>query len=139
MPTLPRLTALLLCCALSLSLAADAPLNLRLQGGGRACSGGLFVRDRTLEWHSSFSTCRSTPYRVLARTPVESKAHYVLALQRPSAHCFYRLIELEQVGEFQWNATGYQHYADYEHRDDPAWLQGDPDGRNTLSCPMHTR
>ncbi|MDR2789226.1 MAG: hypothetical protein LBD06_12965 [Candidatus Accumulibacter sp.] len=48
-----------------LALAADKSFTGVFSGYGRACSGGLFVRAKTIEWNSSFGIRKPTGHQAL--------------------------------------------------------------------------
>jgi hypothetical protein len=71
----------------SLGLAAEKPFTGVFSGYGRACSGGLFVRTKTIEWNSTFSACKRTQYDILEKSAEGEKSvlHSSCASVHPAA------------------------------------------------------
>ncbi|MES2247061.1 MAG: hypothetical protein V4645_07260 [Pseudomonadota bacterium] len=116
---------------------ADTPFTGRFSGTGRACSGGLYVRTKTIEWNSSFSICKPTRYEVLDRgRSKEGGERIVFRLQSRSRQCLYEVIEVEQYDIYSWGVQGFQSLEAYRNRALPDWANSPLEERLTLSCPM---
>jgi hypothetical protein len=115
---------------------ADAPFTAVFSGTGRACSGGLFVRTKTIEWNSSFSICKPTRYSVLDKDLAADRRRIAFRLAARSRRCHYEVIEAQQYSTYGWSVQGYQSLEAYEKRALPGWRNSPLDERMVLSCPM---
>jgi hypothetical protein len=115
---------------------ADAPFTAVFSGTGRACSGGLFVRTRTIEWNSSFSVCKRGRYEVLEKDFAGDHGRIAFRLHVRSRQCRHEVIEAEQVGTYGWSVQGYPSLEAYQKRTLPGWRNSPLDERLVLSCPM---
>jgi hypothetical protein len=115
--------------------ADERPFTGSFSGTGRACSGGLHVRTKTIEWNSSFSVCKPTRYEVLDK---DSREHERIAfrLKTRSKRCLYEVVQIEHVDGANWNAAGYQSLEAYQNREAPDWKNSPLPERQVLSCPM---
>jgi hypothetical protein len=116
--------------------AAGAPLTGVFSGTGRACSGGLYVRARTIEWNSSFSVCKPARYRVLEQVLAKDHGRIAFRLDARSRQCRYEVIEALQVSTYGWSVQGYRSLEAYQKRALPGWRHSALDERLVLSCPM---
>jgi len=115
---------------------AEAPFTGVFSGTGRACSGGLYVRTKTIEWNSSFSVCKPARYRVLKQDLAKDHGRIAFRLDARSRQCRYEVIEAEQVSTYGWSVQGYQSLEAYQKRALPGWRHSPLDERLVLSCPM---
>ncbi len=116
---------------------ADAAFTGRFSGTGRACSGGLYVRTKTIEWNSSFSICKPTRYEVLDNElDKKEDERIVFRLQSPSRQCLYPVIEVQRLSTYSWGVQGYQSMESYRNRALPDWANSPLEERLILSCPM---
>ncbi|MGJ7529155.1 hypothetical protein [Variovorax sp. GB1P17] len=134
-----KITVLLLALDLAgAAFAADRPFTGYFVGNGRACTGNLYIRTQTLEWHTPFSICKSTGYKVLEKDFTGAHKRLALQLKSRSKHCGSAVIQVEQaagVSPYSWNVTGYPSLEAFEKRDLPEWNNSSLDERMTLSCP----
>ena len=129
--------AFLAMACLAGTATAEAPFTGVFSGTGRACSGGLFVRTRTIEWNSSFSLCKPARYSVLEKDLAgKERGRIAFRLGARSRHCRYEVIEAEQISRYGWDVRGYQSLESYRNRALPGWLHSPRDDRMVLSCPM---
>ncbi|WP_284410717.1 hypothetical protein [Acidovorax sp. SUPP3334] len=105
-------------------------------GTGRACSGALQVRAKTIEWRSAFSTCKPTPYEILEKNAEDGPKRIVFRLKKRSSQCLYPVIEVTQASDYRWNVTGYQSLEGFQKKEAPDWSNSPLPERQTLSCPM---
>jgi hypothetical protein len=132
-----RMAALaLLVLAGSGGALAGEPFTAVFSGTGRACSGGLFVRLKTIEWNSSFSICKPVRYSVLEKDLAADRGRVAFRLAARSRQCRYEVIEAQQVSTYGWSVQGYQSLEAYQKRDLPGWRNSPLDERLVLSCPM---
>lgn len=115
---------------------AEAPFTGVFSGTGRTCSGGLYVRTKTIEWNSSFSICKPARYRVLEKDLARDHGRIAFRLEARSRQCRYEVIEAEQVSTYGWSVQGYQSLEAYRKRALPGWRHSTLDERLVLSCPM---
>ncbi|RQO47442.1 hypothetical protein DBV14_21230 [Variovorax sp. KBW07] len=124
--------------ASSAALAADKPFTGYFVGNGRACTGNLYIRTKTVEWHTPFSVCKPAGYEVLEKDFTETHKRLALRLKTRSKHCGHAVIEVEQaaqVSPYAWNITGYPSLEAFQKRELPGWKHSALDERMTLSCP----
>lgn len=96
-------------------------------GGGRACTGNLTIRDKTIDWQTPFSQCTKQPYTLIQEKDIGVNHLRVFALNKPSKKCLYQFIVLETpLAGGQALASGFQTRQDYEQQDYP----------HGLGCPM---
>ncbi len=117
-------------------VAADSVFTGVFQGTGRACSGALYVRTKTIEWNSTYSICKSTPYEVLEKNSDSDHERIVFRLKKPSRQCRYPIVEVERAGTYNWNVSGYQSLEGFQKRDLPGWSNSPLPEKQTMSCPM---
>lgn len=120
---------------------ADAPCDGVYQSFGRGCHGTLFIREKTIEWNSPWSVCKSSPHKILDSDLDHKPRRVVYQIVAPSKACRYAVIEIvEHSGEAEgWSINGYPSVEAYEKRDDDDWvLAGDKTGemRAGSSCPV---
>jgi hypothetical protein len=122
----------------SLGLAAEKPFTGVFSGYGRACSGGLFIRTKTIEWNSSFRICKPTRYDILEKSAKGEKERIVFQLRKYSQRCGLAVIEIEnaQTEDDRWDVTGYQTLESYQKRHEPGWADSVLDDRMTFYCSM---
>ncbi|MES2531127.1 MAG: hypothetical protein V4636_08835 [Pseudomonadota bacterium] len=132
-----RAALLSLCLTVSTVSAADRPFTVALTGWGRACAGGLFVRTKTIEWNTTFVTCKPSPYELLESSMQGGSKVVVLRILKPSKGCIYNIIKVRQSPpEGTWDVTGFQSLDAYRNHDQPEWFYTTLPERNWLSCPM---
>ena len=116
--------------------AADAAFTGVFHGTGRACSGAVYIRAKTIEWNSTYSICKPTQYEVLERNSDSEHERFIFHLKNPSRQCRYRIIEVEHDNGYSWNVSGYQSLDGFKKKD---LLNRDnsplPESQ-ILSCPM---
>lgn len=129
---------LLLAAGLSSSAlaAADKPFTGVFEGTGRACSGNLYIRTKTVEWNTPFSACKRTGYEVLEKDFDGEPKRLALRLKNRSKHCRYGVVEVTQASRYAWNATAYPSLEAFRKRALPEWSNSVLPGRMVLSCPM---
>lgn len=106
------------------------------EGTGRACSGALHVRAKTIEWNSTYSTCKSTRYEVLEQEVSDGQQRVVFRLKNRNKQCRFEVVEVERVGDYNWNISGYPTQEGFEKRNLSDWKNSSLPERQTLSCPM---
>ncbi|MFI8615223.1 hypothetical protein ACIGHN_06920 [Acidovorax sp. NPDC077693] len=116
--------------------ASEKAFTGDFEGTGRACSGELRVRTKTLEWRSSFSTCLPAHYEVLERSAHGSMERIVFRLKKRSSQCRYPVIEAARTSDYGWNVTGYQSLEGFQKKELPDWSNSPLPDRQVLSCPM---
>ncbi|WP_349252978.1 hypothetical protein [Burkholderia cenocepacia] len=116
--------------------AADNAFTGAFQGTGRACSGALYVRAKTIEWNSSYSICKSSYYEILQKKFDGELERIVFRLQNRSSRCRYSVVEVERAGSDNWNVSGYQSLQGFQKRDLPEWRNSPLPERQILSCLM---
>ena len=119
-----------------IAFAADKAFTGVFEGTGRACSGALYVRAKTIEWNSSFSICGSTSYEILERKLDNEHKRIVFRLKRRNHQCRYSIIEVEHVSGYGWNVSGYQSLDGFENKDLPDRNNSPLPERQVLSCLM---
>jgi len=119
------------------AMAADAPpFTGAFHGTGRACSGGFYIREKTVEWISTFSICKPSRYEVLARDSTAGHRRIAVHIKSRSRQCLYEVFEAQQSSTYGWNINGYQSLASYRNRALPDWRNSPLEERLILSCPM---
>lgn len=119
--------------------AADKPFTGVFEGTGRACSGNLYIRSKTVEWNTPFSVCKRTTYEVLEKDFSGEGKRLALHLKTRSKRCAYVVVEAtkaDSVSPYAWNITGYQSLEAFQKRELPGWKHSALDERMTLSCPV---
>lgn len=116
--------------------AAGKPFTGVFEGTGRACSGALHVRSKTIEWTSAFSVCKPTRYDVLERHMEHGRERLVFRLRQPSSHCLYSVVEVAHASGYQWSVNGYQSQESFDKKDLPDWSNSSLPERQILSCWM---
>lgn len=116
--------------------ASDQAFTGVFEGTGRACSGEMQVRAKTIAWHSTFSTCTATRYDVLERNADPSQERIVFRLKKRSSECRYPVIEAVRTSEYNWNVTGYPSLEGFQKKHLPDWSISALHDRQVLSCPM---
>lgn len=110
--------ALALACA-STALA-DPPCEGRYPSWGRACYGHINITAKTIEWQAQFSSCKASPYEVIASDLTGDKPFVAYRFKKRSKACQYEVMEIAKQGGDYWGAIGYSTVEDYEQRhDDP--------------------
>ena len=117
-------------------IAGDPAFTGTFSGTGRACSGSLKIRTKTIEWTSSFSVCKPTGYEILDKDPSSDHQRIAYRLKSQSKHCRYAVVEIEHVSNAGWNVNGYQSLDAYKNREAPEWKNSAVPERQVLSCPM---
>ena len=108
--------------ALLLSTAhADPPCDGHYKSWGRVCYGGAHVTARTIEWYSTFSSCKPSPYEVIYSELEGEKPRVAYRFMKRSKQCSFEVMEIVAQREGYWGIRGYTSVEDYrERRDDPA-------------------
>ena len=87
------------------------------RGTGRACYGRLDVRVKTISWLTTFSQCKSVPYRLIERHQNGNARQLAFELARRDKGCRYGVIALRHRDDpdpsIGWEAIGYASLADY--------------------------
>ncbi|UEP28512.1 MULTISPECIES: hypothetical protein [unclassified Burkholderia] len=118
----------------SVALASDQAFTGTFQGTGRACSGALHVRAKTIEWDSAYSVCKATHYEILEKKL--DRERIVFFLEKRGNRCRYSVVEVEHTSGYSWNVTGYQSLEGFQKRDLPEWDNSPLPERQVLSCLM---
>ena len=100
------------CAVLSGQGAAwAAPFTGAFWGQGEGCWGGLFIRDKTIQWEADHFTCNRTTYTIIVKDihhPFRNDDHIVFKVNHPNKDCLFPYIGLYyQVppGEASENAS----------------------------------
>lgn len=117
-------------------VAAEPPFTGAFSGRGRACFGGLYLREKTVEWISTFSICKPSRYEVLAKDLSPGQQRIAVRIKSRSRQCLYEVFEVEQIDTDNWGVNGYQSLASYTNRKLPDWSNSPLEERWVLSCPM---
>ncbi|WP_321920703.1 hypothetical protein [Burkholderia sp. BCC1998] len=120
----------------SAAVAADHVFTGTFQGTGRACSGALHVRAKTIEWNSTYSICEATHYEILESGLDRDQERMVFRLKNRSSRCRYSVVEVEHARGYNWNVSGYQSLEGFRKRNSPEWSNSPSPERQTLSCLM---
>lgn len=115
--------------------AAQNPFIGVYKGEGRACFGGLYVRERTLEWHASFFRCGPVRYRRIAQEE-GTRPRLAVELEGDGKACGLKVVELKYYSEWSWTVNGYPSREAYERREEPGWKDAVEPGRQIASCGM---
>ena len=128
---------LLLAFALSSTsaLAAQNPFDGVYKGEGRACFGGLYLRERSLDRHASFFRCGPVRYRRIAQEE-GSKPRLAVQLEGGGKTCGLKVVELKYYSEWSWTVNGYPSRDAYDRREEPGWKDAVTPGRQIASCGM---
>ncbi|MFC5475382.1 hypothetical protein [Paraherbaspirillum soli] len=118
------------------AIAADKPFTGRFLGNGRACSGALYVRTKTIEWHSTYSACKQSRYQIIEQDMTGKEPRIAYLLKQRSKHCQHAVIELRHYNKQVWDANGYPSLEAYQKRDLPDWKDSLLSDREILSCGM---
>ena len=114
-----RLGILIACFANGMACAQEAPdptepwpFTAAFVGTGRICYGGLFIRERTISWLTTYSQCQKIPYEVLEHRAEGNERHIVFRLQKKPPYCRHRIIYLMHVDKpnfgIGWGAIGFE-------------------------------
>jgi len=125
-------------CLLAFACSAGAAGAFKgtFSGTGRACNGTLHVRNQTIEWKSSFSTCRRSAYEVLETSQADGRQRMAFRLKARDSKCLYEVLALEQVDGTDWTADGYPSLEAFRKKDLPDWRDSPLPERLVLECPM---
>ncbi|SCX56722.1 hypothetical protein [Variovorax sp. EL159] len=125
-------------CLLAFACSAGAAGAFKgtFSGTGRACNGTLHVRSQTIEWKSSFSTCRRSAYEVLETSQADGRQRMAFRLKAGGSKCLYEVLALEQVDGTDWTADGYPSLEAFRKKDLPDWRDSPLPERLVLECPM---
>ena len=100
------------CAVLSGQSAALAvPFTGAFWGQGEGCWGGLFIRDKTIQWEADHFTCNRTTYTILDQDihhPFMNGDHIVFKVNHPNKDCLFPYIGLyyqDQPAEAARNAS----------------------------------
>ena len=138
MMPITRLVGIFLLALASVSAASERPFTGAFKSWGRACNGGVYVRAKTIEWISSWSICKPSPYEVLDRSAADEPERIAFHIKQRSKTCLYEVVELVN-NEGSWFAIGYQTLEAFRNRNDPEWRDSPLPERWTLACPMERR
>ncbi|WP_233801800.1 hypothetical protein [Paraburkholderia sp. HP33-1] len=116
--------------------AADKPFSGKFDGTGRACSGSLVVRPRTIEWNSAFSVCKPVQYEVLEQNFGGKHRRIVFRLKKRSSQCRFEVVEIEHASGYNWNVSGYRSVEEFQKRGLADWSNSPLPERQVLSCLM---
>jgi hypothetical protein len=121
------------------ALAADKPFAGVFRGGGRACSGALSVRSKTIEWHSTYSACKSSPYEILEKDLTGKVPRITYLIKQRSKFCKHEVIELQLNAGYAgdppyWDVMGYPSLEAFQKKELPDWKDSVLPGREVLSC-----
>jgi hypothetical protein len=117
-------------------IAADGVFTGVFEGTGRACSGALYVRAKTIEWNSTYSVCKPTRYEILEKDMADGQERLVFRLKTRSKHCRYEIIEVAHESGYRWNVSGYPSLEGFQKRNLPDWKNSPLPERDVLSCSM---
>jgi len=120
----------------SAGIAAEVGITGVFEGTGRACTGALYLRAKTMEWNSTYSVCKSTRYKILEKNLTGDHKRLVLHLKNRSPRCRYDVVEVEHTSGYNWNVSGYQSLEGFQKRDLPDWNNSPLPERQVLSCVM---
>ncbi len=130
------LAAMLLAAVFVGPVAADErPFTGAFEGTGHACSGNLYIREKTAEWNTPFSVCKPARYEGLEKDFAGEHKRLALRIKSRSRRCAYEVFEVEQVSRYGWNANAYQSLEAFQKRSQPDWQNSPLPERLTLSCP----
>jgi hypothetical protein len=106
-----------LVCSLS-ATAADKVFTGVFQGTGHACGGWLWVRTKTIEWNSSFNTCKRTPYEILENNLDDKQGRIVYRLKKSNRQCSIRIVKISWNTEMGgWDVNGFESLKDFQQYD----------------------
>lgn len=114
------------------SYAHGRPFVGIFEGQGRACSGKLYVKEKSIEWNTTYSICNRARYEILANSIHATVPRIVYSLDQRGEHCRFKILEIYQAvpDPYRWNVIGYASRKDYESRAHPT----ENSLLNTLSC-----
>lgn len=105
------IVALAAVCLAPVVQAQSKRLTGEFSGTGRACSGRLIVRAKTISWTSSFSRCEAVPYELVEQTADAGVVRYSFRFTRIAPRCAYRYITVShnelRGGDIGWEVIGY--------------------------------
>lgn len=136
MRALTRTALLLAAVFVDPSVAGERPFTGVFEGTGRACSGNLYIREKTAEWNTPFSVCKPARYELLEKDFTGEHKRLALRIKSRSKRCAYEVFEVEQVSRYGWNANAYQTLEAFQKRSHPDWENSPLPERLTLSCPV---
>ncbi|MBO9651252.1 MAG: hypothetical protein J7605_22335 [Variovorax sp.] len=93
------------------------------------------MRDKTIEWNSSWSVCKPSPYEVIDSVLEGEKRRVAYRLLKRSKACRYDVIEIEEGRDGYWSINGYPTVEAYEKRADTDWIAA-KEGRTGAWCPV---
>jgi hypothetical protein len=109
--SLTCMVALALICLEPLAHAQPQRLTGKFTGTGRACSGRVVVRAKTISWISSFSRCEALPYERIEQTGEAGVVRYSFRFTRNLPGCLYRYITIShhepEGADVGWEIIGY--------------------------------
>ncbi len=124
------------------SLAANAAppaFTGVFDGTGRACSGQLFVRQKTITWLSSFSKCRGIPYTTVEQKSEGNQRGYTFLLKEKQRGCLYQVLYLTHHDnanmDIFWEVLGYTTMQEFEADKQKGFKA---ESEDELSCPLIT-
>jgi hypothetical protein len=120
-------------------VAADAPCDGAYRSWGRACFGGAFVRNKTIEWNATFSACKPSPYEVVDSDLKGETRRVAYRFKKRSKFCRYEVMEIAGEPGGSWSIVGYPTLEAYQKRDNLDWIWADDktgEGRWSDSCPI---
>lgn len=120
----------------SMTIANDRVVTGVFEGTGRACSGALYVRAKTIQWNSTYSICTLTRYEILEKNLDGDHERIVFHLKKRSRQCLFEIVEVEHVEGYSWNVNGYPSLEGFQKRNLPDWNNSPLPERQILSCVM---
>ena len=101
------------------AFSTEKPFTGVFQGSGRQCYGKLFIRAKTLEWHTPFVICKSTPYEIVSKNFDATKPEIVFLLKGGKS-CGFGAIQMYSNPEDQgyWHVLGYRSLDDFQKKSD---------------------
>lgn len=120
----------------SAAAAADKAFTGVFKGTGRACSGALYVRSKTIEWNSTYSVCKPTRYEILEKNLDSGHERIVFRLKTRSRRCRYSVIEVERENGYYWSVSGYPSLEGFQKKDLPDWSNSPLPEREIFLCSM---
>lgn len=133
-------------CLLAIANAATAagmlPYTGVYQSWGRGCNGGAArLGPRTIEWRTTWSNCKASPYEVIDLASKDEAPHVALRVEKRSRNCRFEVIEIfeERNGMKMWGINGYPSLEAYRKRDLPGWADSIAEDRRPLACPLDPR
>lgn len=120
-----------LCLIIATPVMAEEKLPVGVyHGNGRACSGALYIREKTMEWHATWVSCEKSPYEIIRTGQTnEGKKEYVFRIKNPDAKCKLPYFTLSHYADVtddtqSWSFNAYKNMKDLESRSDDNYACG---------------